>query len=308
MAHRNSATGRQNSGDLLTDAIYFNGDLRDVFNAFRNKPKWLIEPYLPVEGIVLLHGKFSTGKSPILWKLAQCVSEGLDFFGYKPERTGKVLYVEIDEPLIVTKDRLSKLDPMPKNVQVLGMKPFNITSLSIYDEEQLRNANEDGGPAVVLVNSLRKCHTMDDKDSATPSMVYGAWQELFPKSCFVFVHHDKKSDVFEGRRTAATDEDFSGSQAWINDAQIGLHLRSVGDSRRSRQMALEMTKSQLSSLQDPLQLKLSEDGVNWVDTAALAVRETFRLLDPNLPKMTRYEMVAAKLNVGNSTVRRILHD
>ena len=290
----------------MSDAIYFSGNLRDVFTAFQNKPKWLIEPYLPVEGIVLLHGKFSTGKSPILWRLAQCVSEGMDFFGYRPERTGNVLYVEIDEPLIVTKDRLSKLDPMPKNVHVLGMKPFNITNLAPLDEEQLRNANDDAEPLVVLVNSLRKSHTMDDKDSATPSKVYGAWQELFPKSCFVFVHHDKKSDVFEGHRVKASDEDFSGSQAWINDAQIGLHLRSVGDSRRTRQMALEMTKSQLSSLQDPLHLKLADDGVNWVDTTAVAVHDAFRLLDPNLPKMSRYDTVADRCNVSTKTVRRIL--
>lgn len=290
----------------MSDAVYFSGNLRDVFSAFRDKPKWLIEPYLPVEGIVLLHGKFSLGKSPLIWKLAQCVSEGTDFFGYHPEKTGNVLYVEIDEPLIVTKDRLSKLDPMPKNVHILGMKPFNIMSLTLDDEEIFRNAQDEIKPTVVLVNSLRKCHPLDDKDSATPSKVYGKWQELFPSSCLVFVHHDKKSDVFEGKRTAASDEDFSGSQAWINDAQIGLHLKSVGDSRRSREVALEMTKSQLSALQDPLRLKLSDDGVNWIDTAAIAVRDAFKMLDPNISKMSRYEITADKCKVSVTTVRRIL--
>ena len=290
----------------MSEAIYFSGNLRDVFSVFRGKPKWLIEPYLPVEGIVLLHGKFSLGKSPLIWKLAQCVSEGVDFFGCTPERTGNVLYVEIDEPLIVTKDRLSKLNPMPRNVHILGMKPFNVLQLETLDEEKFREANDDVAPTVVLVNSLRKCHTMDDKDSATPSKVYGAWQDLFPKSCLVFVHHDKKSDVVEGKRLAASDEDFSGSQAWINDAQVGLHLRSVGDSRRTRQVTLEMTKSQLSSLQDPLRLKLSEDGVNWVDTGADAVTEFFRSLDDTIPKMSRYELTAERCNLSVATVRRVL--
>lgn len=290
----------------MSDAVYFSGNLKDVFSAFRDKPKWLIEPYLPVEGIVLLHGKFSLGKSPLIWKLAQCVSEGTDFFGHTPERTGNVLYVEIDEPLVVTKDRLSKLDPMPRNVHILGMKPFNVLQLSYDDRETFESAKNDVKPSVVLVNSLRKCHPLDDKDSATPSKVYGMWQELFPSSCLVFVHHDKKSDVFEGNRVKASDEDFSGSQAWINDAQVGLHLRSVGDSRRTRQVALEMTKSQLSALQDPLELKLADDGVNWIDTTAIAVRDVFKSLDVNLPKMFRYESTAVKCGVSTKTVRRIL--
>lgn len=292
----------------MSDAIYFSGNLRDVFSAFHNKPKWLIEPYLPVEGIVLLHGKFSLGKSPMIWKFAQCVSEGVEFFGCAPERTGNVLYVEIDEPLIVTKDRLSLLDPMPRNVHVLGMKPFNIIQLSMEDEEKFREANDELKPLVVMVNSLRKCHSLDDKDSATPSKVYGKWQELFPSSCLIFVHHDKKSDVVDGRRMESSDEDFSGSQAWINDAQIGLHLKSAPNARRSRQVTLEMTKSQLSALQDPLKLKLADDGVNWVDAGAESIKEFYSSLDRNLPKMTRYEITADKMNVSTKTVRRTLRE
>lgn len=292
----------------MSDAIYFSGNLRDVFSAFRNKPKWLIEPYLPVEGIVLLHGKFSLGKSPLIWKLAQCVSEGVDFFGCTPERMGNVVYIEIDEPLVVTQDRLSKLDPMPRNVHVIGMKPFNVTNLEGLDEEQLRDANDELKPLVVLVNSLRKCHGLDSKDDATPSKVYGKWQELFPSSCLVFVHHDKKSDVVAGQRMESTDEDFSGSQAWVNDAQIALHLKSAPNARRTRQVTLEMTKSQLSSLQDPLKLKLADDGVNWVDAGAESIREFYNSLDKSLPKMARYEITADKLNVSTKTVRRTLRE
>lgn len=290
----------------MSDAIYFSGNLRDVFRAFQNKPKWLIEPYLPVEGIVLLHGKFSLGKSPLIWKLAQCVSEGVDFFGCTPERTGSVVYIEIDEPLVVTQDRLSKLDPMPRNVHVIGMEPFSVLNPSMEDEEKLQEVSEEVKPSVVLVNSLRKCHTLDSKDDATPSRIYGKWKKLFPKTCLVFVHHDKKSDVVEGRRMESNDEDFSGSQAWINDAQIGLHLKSAPNARRTRQVDLEMTKSQLSSLQDPLRLKLADDGVNWIDAGAAAIRETFDSLDQDLPKMSKYEIVADRCRVSVSTVTRTL--
>lgn len=289
----------------MSNAIYFSGNLQDALHAFDDKPMWLIEPYLPVEGIVLLHGKFSLGKSPLIWRLAQCISEGMDFFGFKPEQTGWVLYVEIDQPLVVTNDRLRLLHPMPKHVHLLGVNPFSILRPSQEDRETLEQLNEDLKPALVLVNSLRKCHNLDDKDSATPSLVYGQWRGLFPNSCLLFVHHDKKSDVVDGKRIEATDEDFSGSQAWVNDAQVGLHLKTAGD-RRSGLVTLEMTKSQLSALQDPIHLKLGADGVNWADIGATAIRQAFNALDPALPKMLRYEKVAEQLRISVSTIRRAL--
>ena len=104
----------------------------------------------------------------------------------------------------------------------------------------------------------------------------------------------------------SSDEDFSGSQAWINDAQIGLHLKSAPNARRTRQVDLEMTKSQLSSLQDPLRLKLADDGVNWIDAGAAAIRETYDSLDQNLPKMSKYEITADRCRVSVSTVTRTL--
>src|SRR5687767_8435739 len=44
--------------------------------------QWLIEPFLPKGGTVLLHGPKSTGKSPLTWAIATSVSEeGADLFG-----------------------------------------------------------------------------------------------------------------------------------------------------------------------------------------------------------------------------------
>lgn len=291
----------------MGNAIYYSGNLTDALHAFDDKPKWLIEPYLPVEGIVLLHGKFSLGKSPLIWRLAQCVSEGIDFFGHTPQQTGTVVYAEIDQPLVVTNDRLALLNPMPKKVHLLGVNPFSVLRPTNEDKELLQEVNETVKPALVLVNSLRKSHTLDDKDSATPSMVYGAWRSLFPESCLVFVHHDKKSDVVDGKRVEADDEDFSGSQAWVNDAQIGLHLKPIGD-RRTGLVALEMTKSQLSALQEPLKLKLGKDGVNWIDEGAEHIKKVFATFPPDTPKMKRYELTAAACQTSVRSVRRALQE
>lgn len=284
-------------------AIYFNGNLRDALTAFKDKPKWLIHPYLPATGVVFMHGKFSLGKSPLVWRVMQAVSEGVDFFDYPVQDTGNVLYIENDEPLLQTVERLKLLNPVPKNVTVLGMRVFSIMALTPEDTKVFTELNITLKPKLVVCNTLRKSHNLDDKESTTPSLVYGKWQELFPDSCILFVAHDKKSSTknFDG----PTDEDFSGSQAWVNDAQVGLHVTAV-ENRKSRTINLAMTKAQFSAYPEPMHLKLGPDGVNWLDVGPGQIRKTFASLDPTLGKMERYEETAKRCQVSLMTVRRSL--
>lgn len=287
-------------------SIYFAGPLTEALDAFKDRPRWLIEPYIPVQGTVLLHGKFSLGKSPLVWRIAQCVSEGIDFFGLPVAVTGNVLYVEVDEPLMLTVERLKLLNPLPSKVTVVGINPFSVLQLQPEDSRVLRGLNESLHPKLVIVNTLRKCHHLIDTESTAPSQVYGAWRSLFPESCVLFVHHDKKSSTsFDGSTVEARDEDFSGSQAWANDAQVALHLIGSGD-RKHRMVRLKMTKTQLSQLADPISMKLGEDGVNWIDTGTLKILKTFSALPPTLSKMEKYASVAVSCGVSERTVRRVV--
>ena len=286
-------------------AIYYCGPLTEALTAFTDQPRWLIEPYIPAQGIVLLHGKFSLGKSPLIWRVAQCVSEGCDFFGHPLQQTGPVLYIEIDEPLRLTVERLKLLNPRPSQVMVVGINPFSILNQLPDDHARLTDLNATLHPILVIVNTLRKSHHLDDKDSATPSLVYGAFRRYFPDACLLFVHHDRKSFTDPaGDRLPADDEDFSGSQAWMNDAQIGLHLST--SHRRTGLVTLEMTKSQLSALADPLKLKLAADGVTWVDVGTTAIRKIFAGTDATLPLLERYALTANATAVSEHTVRRAL--
>ena len=75
-------------------------------------PAWLIEPYLPSEGIVFLYGKKGVGKSPLTWAMAQAVATGeSDLFTVRS--TGQVLYVEVDSPLPTVKLRAPKVLSSP---------------------------------------------------------------------------------------------------------------------------------------------------------------------------------------------------
>ena len=73
---------------------------------------FLIDPYIPERGVVLLHGRKSLGKSPISWAIASSIAAGTPFFGCK-SKPGKVLYIEADTPEIMVRKRISHLETQP---------------------------------------------------------------------------------------------------------------------------------------------------------------------------------------------------
>jgi hypothetical protein len=161
-------------------------------------------------------------------------------------------------------------------------------------------------PALVIVNTLRKVHFADDKESNVPARVYGAFMNIFPSAAIWFTHHDKKT----GDPTIQTDpdEDFSGSQAWINDATVGLHL--IKSSNAKGCMRLDHTKSQVSEQVPPVTLMLEDDGTNiglYSKSRATRVSNIYTALDGGTVR-ERVAKTAQVLGVSDRTVWRALKD
>lgn len=231
------------------------------------EPDWLIDPFAVKGGITFLWGKTSTGKSPVTWEMAGSVGDGRPFFGL-PTRQGKVLYVDVDSPESVAITRLQSHRRRPANVTYVATKPLQLGYSGAPDEqtEQLKGFCKQYTPDLVILNTLRKIHDMDDKDSRTPKIVYAYFQYLFPHSGIVVVHHAKK-DLLDPKARKIPSESFSGSQAWVNDAQVALRLdRFKRISKRKKilrqNLSLAHAKSQVSRRLKPIPLVLEPDGTN----------------------------------------------
>jgi hypothetical protein len=296
--------------------------LPDFLKRSAEAVKWLIEPFVPANGIVFFHGPTSVGKSPYTWKLALSVATGEDFFGYTPKTKGSVLYLEFDTPAGLIQERLSKLSTYPENLFIKVFEnPINILDLKPSDRQTLSSLNLHLSPVLVIINTLRKVHQADDKDSNVPSKVYGNFRLLFPSATLVFVHHDRKasSNPFSFENP---DQAFSGSQHWMDDAQVALHITRLakkppkGDltktdddseeppAHEKSRVSVKMTKSQVSDHEGhpPLILQLSPDGTNWIETGPGSYRKFFRSLDVSLKRAAKIEMTMAHFDVGKSTV------
>lgn len=209
-----------------------------------NEPEWLINPFIPRNGIVFLWGETSTGKSPLGWHMASAVGRGDNFFGL-PAFPGRVLYIEVDTPERLVHARLKRMPPAP-NVDFLFLPPLSIPAVSPEDQALLDRAARNGYD-LVIVNTLRKVHNLDDKDSATPKVVYSYFQHLFPDTALLFVHHTKKPQAEASQHGVRLKDNFSGAMNWLNDAQVGIALVNYESEKEGINLKLSHEKSQVST-------------------------------------------------------------
>jgi RecA-family ATPase len=266
-------------------------------------PQWLISPILPAQGITFLHGRFSLGKSPLTWKIAQAVSDGTPFFRMPVNTSGPVLYIEVDTPERQVKPRLRLMTPVAKQVYMANGYPrLNLMTNSSPEVIELTRAYEDIKPVLVIINTLRKVHDFDQNVAETPNLVYSNLLSRFPNSALMIVHHDRKSSSVED--FSDQDERFSGSQSWANDATIALHLRSIN--KAERRLELVVTKSQVSATGSCMKFTLSEDGTNFIESDEERAQTIFASLPDSMKKEEKIHVVMDQLKKSRSTVYNYL--
>lgn len=267
--------------------------------------KFLIDPYIPRQGIVLLYAKSSVGKSPLSWQMAKAVAEGTHFFGL-PASQGKVLYIEVDTPEIVIVPRIRKLPPTP-GVWWMFLQPMSVPQVPPDVLEALKEAQQYIKPDLVVLNTLRKLHDLDDKESRTPKLVYSFFQHLFPQAALLFVHHERKEST-DPRASPVDGENFSGSRHWIDDAQVGIQLQKVGGGEAKENLRLYQWKSQVCEPLKPLPLLLSSDGSTLTSPLYEELLTTYEFLNSEEAEgMERREIdqrLATALGVSVRTAQR----
>ena len=266
---------------------------------------FILDPYIPKQSIVLLWGDTSIGKSPITWAMAQSVAKGVSYFGL-PAYPGRVLYIEADTPEVVLAPRLKAAPDAPENVWFYLTPGLSVPNISHDQLSELRDIGREIKPDVVFLNTLRKLHDMDDRESRTPKVVYGFFQHLFPKAALVFVHHIRKTPT-DPRIQENDKEAFSGSKHWLDDAQVGLYL-SRHSSRDGREnLRLYHIKSQVSETINPLPLRLHPDGTTLTSPLydqLLYCYEQLNSDEPEDSKGARDKKMAEAFNISPTTAKR----
>jgi hypothetical protein len=221
------------------------------------------------------------------------------------------LYLEVDTPQRLVHERLSGL-PIAPNVDFLFLPPLSVPQVSPPDQAMLDRAANNNYD-LVIINTLRKVHNLNDKEPQTPKEVYSYFQHQFPGTALVFVHHTKKTQIDANGNGGRIKESFSGAMNWLNDAQVGLFLGRFESEKEGINMRLHHEKSQVSDLVGPMGLHLSrEDGATLTCPKFNQLLHTYAVMNESELRGTALDQeLARQLGMSPSTAylrRKVIED
>jgi RecA-family ATPase len=270
----------------------------------------LVDPLIPATGIVFLHAKFGSGKTVLSIEEAVAVASGTPLFGM-PTHKGRVALIEVDMPEAVFRKRFQpRIDSLPDDIEIMWSffpKAFDCLGQQFahtQECQQLETIQKLLKPNLVIVDTLRKIYRGDEKEGQFPSQVYGLFQQMFPDAAIQFNAHDRKGS--RDGLYAPSDEDFSGHQAWANDAQSVIHLSKTNDDEKRVQLA--HTKSHYSDLYHSITLLISADGcyMTLLDQVRIdQVQAIIKAAPANIKKSDLDQQIAQALGVSTRTARRL---
>lgn len=251
---------------------------KDILDLDMGETGFFIKPYLPRGSIVLLFGEAGEGKSNLIWNMLDCVQKGESFLGLETKQTNCLL-VELDMPLISLVERWRDEGRAPEFALACDELTFNcIEFLQTHTDERhqrirdlLMEAKSRYEPGLVAIDALREVFPGDLNISGPARQIYDAFRSVFPESCLVFIHHEKKIDL-DYLSTVRQLNRASGSKELINNTQVVLQLIN----RRGHKY-LEHLKSQVTRLCEPLLLHI--DGLKIIavdDQRKDKIREQFK--------------------------------
>lgn len=261
-------------------------------------PLFLAAPAIPLGGDVLVHGKRGAGKTQYALTLAEAVLYGSSFLGTYACSQQPVAYLQLDMPARLQQERMQKFGLVHDDFHILTSDSRINVLLDAVKKPDWVSYLRSLDAGLVIVDTLRKCHPLDENDSDTPVQVYGAWRDIVgPKATMCYIHHDRKS--FEGQNL---DESSRGSGAWLDEVDTAIHLMT-----RAKKLAkMSFTKARTMEIPEPMAirlnpetLKVETDGMNevdaWIDKAK---REQ---------KLTKTEIVDYCTNPENFRDKETLH-
>ena len=250
---------------------------------------FLLEPYLPRGGIVVLYGLPTLGKTAIVWSMAQAVQTGQPWLGL-PTVQSNVLLVNLDMPMNLVQNRWQDAEPPfePTFSAFFDDMSVDCTQfLSNYPDERhriiqdkLEEMHSRHRFGLVCVDALREVVLGDINISGTPRLVYNAFKRVFPGATILFVHHERKSNVQYGGGDPL--QSAAGSMEFMNIAQVAVQF-----AKKNKFTFLEHLKTQASAQFDSLPISIGEDGVHIVhrDQDKLdKVVHFMRGVDKSMPK------------------------
>jgi hypothetical protein len=189
-----------------------------------DEQRWLVEDFLPLDGVAIISGRPKVGKGVLCRNLAVAVARGLPFFGHTTT-AGPVLFFSLEDRPRDVQDHFRRL-----KVESGTPLHFHFGRAPREAVAQIRTLAEQHHPVLIVIDTLFKVARV--KDSSAYNEVQDVLEDLLDLArelpCFVvLVHHSPKGSDDRDPIDAPL-----GSTAIAGMADVLLHLTRSRDGRR----------------------------------------------------------------------------
>lgn len=175
----------------------------DYINLPGKQYTWLIKPIIPVGGKVNLYGDSKAGKSYAALQLCAALTGGLpDFLGLKPSRIGEVLYIQLDTPGGLWKERLTEIqssgyanlsDITFADKDTLDCWPFDIHNPEHW--QAVRGEVNRIKPIAVVADVIREFHHGNEDKNDVMKEVIGKLETVSRPAALILIAHSRKPNA-----------------------------------------------------------------------------------------------------------------
>jgi hypothetical protein len=212
-------------------------DVASVRSFASQRIEWLIEPIFAIGNVVLLTAEPGGGKSTIVLSMADAISRGKPFAGYRTQQR-PVLYLDLENPLSTVVERMDRLG--------INDGP-SLKMWGGWCEEEPPEANcpivreyvaACAMPPLIVVDSLISFFKGSENDSAEIRAHMHGYRQLAHLGATVLVlHHTGKAD---------SSKEYRGSSDIKAAVDVAYHLVNLGDPARLSLLRLRAFKSRIT--------------------------------------------------------------
>lgn len=259
--------------------------------------EFLVDPIVPLGGSLVLGGAPGDGKSWLMLQLALDVSRGEKFLGLFPTRQGGVLLVDEENPLVLVRERLTKLalgqGIVLQNLPIYFAIWQGVKLCEPKSAEEVMKEIEKHDCILAVFDSLVRVHNRDENSATEMAKLFESIRAIMSQkvSCLI-AHHNRKPGMNGGDSAHA----LRGSSDIRAFADSQLSIRRSGD-----QMLVTQEKARWTASITPFSFAIVDTpngGVQIVAEESCATPATnpidnFILGELSCGTKTRKQLIAA---------------
>ena len=282
------------------------------------KELWLVDKVIPDSSTTILSSPGDTGKSMLSMFMANCISTGADFAGFKVVKPGNVLYLDGENDAVSAARRLrvlgiSSASPIYIMTRDLSKHPFDVDDPKFYRD--LHDTVEYLNPSITIIDTIRRITSLNISDDKDVNHVLAKLTSCVEGRALFILAHWRKPSPFSAN--SGGDRLF-GSVDFRNFARCHLMLE-TDRTDQGTTSTLTIDKSNYAANRpSPIRMEWhNKDGklvFNVVDNGGPSISPQARIvcqvLRDNGPQLLRKDLMelAARRGVGERDVSRILDE